>query len=205
MDAIGIDIPIGHDPMGVRQADVEARKFVGVRRSSVFPAPPAEALRAETYAAANTLLDARGLPKMSQQAWALIPKILEAAAVAANDAHVFEVHPEVSFRAMAGEDLEWSKKSWNGLLLRRRLLAEAGIALPDVVPEVGAAVADDVVGAAAAAWSAHRIARGEARSLPDPSEREVPVGLLRSGCEFCGLNLEPSDIVSCVHRRCDVR
>jgi predicted RNase H-like nuclease len=94
----------------------------------------------------------------------------ETAAVAALDPRVVEIHPEVSFRALAGEHLRWSKKSWNGLLLRRRLLAEADIVLPDVIAEVQGAVADDVVDAAVVAWSARRIAAGTASSLPDPPE-----------------------------------
>jgi predicted RNase H-like nuclease len=112
-----------------------------------------------------------GVPMLSRQAWALVPKIVEAATIAKSDARVFEVHPEVSFRELAGECLAWSKKSWNGLLLRRRLLAEAGVALPDGISEVAGAVADDVVDAAVAAWSARRIATGTARSFPDPPEK----------------------------------
>lgn len=170
VDAIGVDIPIGHVPGGVRQADVEARKFVGPRSSSVFAAPPREALDTETYAEANETLVASGMPMLSRQAWALVPKINEAADVAAVDARVFEVHPEVSFCELAGTHLPWSKKSWNGLLQRRQLLVSAGIVLPDVIPEVRGAVADDVLDAAVVAWSARRIARGESRTLPDPPE-----------------------------------
>jgi predicted RNase H-like nuclease len=51
---------------------------------------------------------------------------------------------------------------------RRRLLAEAGIELPDEL-SAGQAAADDVLDAAIAAWSAARRARGEAVPLPpDP-------------------------------------
>jgi len=171
VDAIGIDIPIGNVPGGRRLADAEARRFIGGRGSSVFSAPPSEILAAATYAAANEALVELGSSRISQQAWALIPKMVEAAEIAAADGRVVEVHPEVSFCALAGEHLPWSKKTWNGLLLRRRLLAEAGIAVPDVLPAVGRVVADDVVDAAAAAWSARRVARGEALSLPDQPQR----------------------------------
>lgn len=167
---IGVDIPIGDVAGGVRRADVEARRFVGPRGASVFTAPPAEALGAASYAEANATLRSLGVPMLSRQAWALVPKMAETAAVAALDPRVVEIHPEVSFRALAGEHLRWSKKSWNGLLLRRRLLAEADIVLPDVIAEVQGAVADDVVDAAVVAWSARRIAAGTASSLPDPPE-----------------------------------
>jgi len=97
--------------------------------------------------------------------------MVEAAELATADDRVFEVHPEVSFCELAGECVAWSKKSWNGRLLRRRLLADAGIVLPDdVIPEVAGVVADDVVDAAVVAWSARRIASGTARTLPNPPE-----------------------------------
>jgi predicted RNase H-like nuclease len=170
VDAIGVDIPIGHVAGGSRRADVEARRFIGPRASSVFAAPPVEVLGATSYAEANEVLASKGAPMLSRQAWALVPKIVEAATIAESDERVVEVHPEVSFCELAGECLAWSKKSWNGLLLRRRLLAEAGVVLPEVIPEVAGAVADDVVDAAVVAWSARRIATGTARSIPNPPE-----------------------------------
>lgn len=169
-EVIGIDIPIGHVPGGSRRADVEARRFVGVRASSVFSAPPADIGDAGSYEEANALLASLGSPKMSRQAWALVPKMAEAAELARSDDRVFEVHPEVSFRELSGAHLRWSKKSWNGLLCRRELLADAGIELPDVIPEVDGIAADDVVDAAIVAWTARRIADGSALSLPDPPE-----------------------------------
>ena len=167
---VGVDIPIGHAGSGPRLADLEARRFVGPRGSSVFPAPPPEALRAETYEEANSALAAAGRPRISRQAWNLMPGMKEVELVARSDPRVHEVHPEVSFRHLAGEELSWSKKTWNGLLLRRRLLRGAGVELPDVLEEVVGAAADDVVDAAAVAWSARRIATGDASALPDPPE-----------------------------------
>ena len=170
VDAIGVDIPIGHVAGGSRRADVEARGFVGARASSVFAAPPADVLGVGSYSEANKMLTAQGVPMLSRQAWALIPKIAEATTIAKADPRVFEAHPEVSFCELAGENLAWSKRSWNGLLFRRQLLAGAGIVLPDVIPEIASAVADDVVDAAIVAWSARRIAIGAAHSIPDPPE-----------------------------------
>jgi predicted RNase H-like nuclease len=170
VDVVGVDIPIGHVPGGLRRADVEARRFVGPRRSSVFATPPAEVLTAASYAEANASLAAGDAPRMSKQAWNLVPRMLEAATLAEDDPRMHEVHPEVSFRALAGEPLGWSKKSWNGLMVRRGLLAAAGIVVPDVIPAIAGAVADDLVDAAAVAWSARRIAAGTARTFPDPPE-----------------------------------
>jgi predicted RNase H-like nuclease len=173
IDVIGIDIPIGHGPGPNRQADVEARQFVGPRASSVFPAPPTEVLDVISYAAANELLTGGVRPMISKQAWALVPKMIEAATLAGADRRVYEVHPEVSFRELAGEPIRLSKKSWNGLALRRRLLADAGIVLPGVISEIAGTVSDDVVDAAIVAWSARRIATRAARTLPDPPEEHA--------------------------------
>ncbi len=180
VDVVGVDIPIGDVPGGVRRAEAAARAFVGPRAASVFSPPPLDVLAA-TYAEANAALAARGAPRLSRQAWALGPKMLEAAALAATDRRVHEVHPEVSFRQMAGAPLPWSKRSWNGLMLRRRLLAAAGLALPEELPGAGGVPADDVVDATAVAWSARRIAAGTARTFPDPPE-EVDGRLVAIWC-----------------------
>ncbi len=172
MRVIGVDIPIGHVAGGVRRADVEARRFVGPRRAaSVFAAPPASALGAASYADANEALGAAGVARMSRQAWALVPKMAEAAEVASTDDRVREIHPEVSFTELTGAPLVWSKKTWNGLLARRRALDAAGITLPDEIDDIDGVVADDVVDAAVVAWSARRVANGTAVSLPDPPEQ----------------------------------
>ena len=170
VDAIGIDIPISSVVGAVRQADAQAWVFVGKRRASVFAAPSLDEIGAQGHTEFNAVLAAAGRPKISAQAWALLPKMREAAAIAATDERVHEVHPEVSFREMHGVDLEWSKKSWNGQHLRRRLLSDYGIELPDELPDIGGVLADDLLDAAAAAWSARRIARGEAKRLPSIDE-----------------------------------
>jgi predicted RNase H-like nuclease len=110
---------------------------------------------------------------LSQQSFALRKKILEVdALVGPNDA-VIEVHPEVSFRALAGGPLGHSKKSWTGTVTRRALLADAGIVVPDDLGPAGQAPMEDVLDAAAAAWSAHRYASGKASSLPANPPRDA--------------------------------
>lgn len=156
--AIGVDIPIGIPTTGVRPADVAARDFVGPRRSSVFPTPPRAALTATTYAEARAVF-----PSLSAQSFALAKKVLEVDACL--EERVFEVHPEVSFAALAGRHLLYGKRTWNGQTERRQLLAAEGISLPDELA-AGRAVADDVLDAAVAAWSAQRKSSGEARMLP---------------------------------------
>jgi predicted RNase H-like nuclease len=173
---IGIDMPIGTPRDGVRAADLDARSFVGARRSSVFLTPPAEVLAAAGYAEANKLARATIGQGISQQAWGLRNLIAVVAAVAAADARLIEVHPEVSFAALAGAPIPAAKSTWNGQMARRTALARAGIDLPDDLGPAGAVPVADVLDAAAAAWSARRHAAGEARSFPDgapPGARET--------------------------------
>lgn len=159
---VGVDVPIGLPELGSRRrADLVARAVVGPRRSSVFFTPPRVALEAATYGEARALA-----PGISAQGWALKASILDVDRV--RDPRVREVHPEVSFAVLSGEPLAFAKRTWNGQRERLRLLAGAGIALPDQL-DAGLVRADDVVDAAVAAWTATRIARGEHVIFPpDP-------------------------------------
>ncbi len=165
---ITVDMPIGFPPLPAqrRGADMAARARVGPRHSSVFPAPHPAVLHAPNYEEARRIslevIDL-GLPAPS---FALRQKILEVEPVARRDRRVYEVHPEVSFRALAGRHLETSKDQWNGQMERRAFLAAHGIVIPDDLGNTGTVGADDVLDAAAAAWSAHRIAIGQEIALP---------------------------------------
>ncbi len=178
-EAIAVDIPIGLAEQGFREADRAAAVFIGGRRSSVFSMPSRAAMAADTHALAIQVSRDLGHAAPSAQAYALRARVLEAEMVASADPRVFEVHPEVSFRAMAGEPLPWGKKTWNGTMARRSLLARHGIGIQHDLGDAGRAAADDVLDACAAAWTARRIARGEADSLPDPPQliagREIAI------------------------------
>lgn len=155
-DAYAIDMPIGLPARGRRRCDEEARTFVGPRAASVFFAPPRSALLIP-YDEALALA-----PGLSRQAYALGAKILEVEPFAARDPRVVEVHPECSFRELAGAPVEHSKTTWAGFRMRVRLLEAVGIA----VPELADLPILDTVDAGGAAWSGLRVARGEARTLP---------------------------------------
>lgn len=175
---VGVDIPIGLVDGPRRSADVAARAFVGPRRSSVFPAPPRSAMAFATQAEVNAHLAAAGMPMLSAQAVALMGRIREAALVAAADDRLREVFPEASFRQLAGAGLAHPKRAAAGALARVRLLegAEPPVVLPS---ELGAAAAiplDDLLDAAAAAWSARRCAMGEAIAFGDPAEVDPGTG-----------------------------
>ena len=175
VDVIAVDIPVGLPESGPRQADVDARRFVGRRASSVFPTPPRAVLEAETFAEACARARALTGKAISQQSFALRTRILEVDALAEQAERIVEVHPEVSFCRLNGRPLAHSKHTTAGLAERRELLEAAGVDLPDPprgVPEA------DLLDAAVAAWSAARYAHDEARPLP--AEHRSRIGAIWS-------------------------
>jgi predicted RNase H-like nuclease len=173
LDVLGIDIPVGLPDASRRRADLLAAAELGPRRSSVFLTPIREALAAPEYSRANQISRDRTGHGISAQAFGLRAKILEVDAWQATAGlPVFEVHPESSFAALSGGPLGQSKKTTEGRRSRRELLAGAGLHLADRdFPTGGGVAADDVLDAAAAAWTALRVAAGTARCLPDPPEK----------------------------------
>jgi predicted RNase H-like nuclease len=174
IEAMVIDIPIGIPDAGSRLADVGARRFIKPRHNSVFPTPVRAALEAPDYNAARIASVAASGKSLSKQAWAISDKIREVEAWARGaQVTAREGHPEVSFRAMAGEPIEHYKKTLSGAMLRWQLLAAYGIELPGALgtKALRGVDLDDIHDAAAMAWTARRVARGEAVAIP--SEPEV--------------------------------
>lgn len=171
-EVIGIDMPIGFSTTGPRASEVAARTFLAARRSSVFLTPQRDVLEATPYAAATALavqLTGRGI---SRQSYGLAAKIFEVEGWLreARCRRVVEVHPEVSFATMLGRPARHSKKTWAGMVERRDALAAAGILLDGPLGAAGArAAVDDVLDAAAAAWTARRFAAGAATCHGDPT------------------------------------
>jgi predicted RNase H-like nuclease len=153
---LAIDIPIGFGP---READRAARAYLTGAASTVFTTPSRELLEVPF---------GPGLG-VSAQSHALGRRILHVTKLALRDERIREVHPEVSYRAMnGGRPLRYRKKSAGGALERLELLRRHGIELE--LRATASTPLDDVLDAAAAAWSAHRITTREAKSLPDPPE-----------------------------------
>ena len=176
VDVIGIDMPIGLADAGTREADLLARAALGSAASSIFITPTRAALEAPTQSLATAANRERGGQGVSAQAYALRPKILEVDAWVRGPGagrRVVEVHPELSFRAMGDRLVLAPKRSWHGAAERRALLRGQGLDLEsvDLGPVARIAAADDVADAAAAAWTAMRVARGGAVSRPDPPDR----------------------------------
>jgi predicted RNase H-like nuclease len=171
--AIAIDMPIGLADDCQRMADGLARGKVGTLRSSVFLTPVRAAFDAADHAAASAINIGKIGKGISIQMFGLRPKLLEVDDwVRRNPDRAVEAHPEVTFALMAHEPLTTRKHTWAGAQVRRQLLAGEGIVLNGDLGEAGRlAAVDDVLDAAACAWTARRYARGEARSLPDPPEK----------------------------------
>ena len=178
---IALDVPIGLSDKGSRVCDLEARQLLGPgRASSVFPAPIRPILQSSSHAeasAARVAVEGKGLPI---QAWAIIPKIREIDEILRGEAYlrarVREVHPEICFYFMAGRrPMQFAKKKREGRDERRSLLvAEFGTVVDDALGDrrsLGCA-ADDLLDAFAALWTARRISKGTAITLPAMPTRD---------------------------------
>jgi predicted RNase H-like nuclease len=164
---LGIDIPIGLLD-GPRACDKAARKLLGQPRgTSVFAAPCRAALTAKTHAEASTINRQNTGRGLSQQAFGIGSKIkqVDDAITPETQQWAFEVHPEVCFRALNGErSMAHNKKTKEGASDRLSVLNP-------IFPKIGhhldsrpkGVAKDDLLDAAAAAWTALRRHRGEAK------------------------------------------
>ncbi len=168
---VAIDVPIGLPELGARECDRAARKMLGPRGVSVFPAPSRSVLSAPSYAEARAVL-ARvpGGRSMSAQAFGIVRAVaaVDGCLSGADDDRVFECHPEVSFCLMGGGPGLPAKRTADGLAIRRRLLATRWPDVEAMLPARPARVPeDDALDALACAWSALRIAGGQHVTLGD--------------------------------------
>jgi predicted RNase H-like nuclease len=173
---LAIDIPIGL-LNGPRACDKAARKLLAQPRgTSVFAAPCRAALSATTHAAASQINRDKTGRGLSQQAFGIIPEIKQVDdAITPQCQHwAFEVHPEVCFWALnKRRPMTHNKKTKDGVAERiavlRPLFPEIESRLTNRPPRVGA---DDLLDAAAAAWTALKWYRNEAECVCTPERDE---------------------------------
>jgi predicted RNase H-like nuclease len=179
-----IDIPIGLTDSEPRECDREARRLLRPKRAnSVFPAPVRPALEAPTYLEACAMSAAASGKRLSKQAHAILGRIREVDAILRSDpelrSRVREVHPEVCFYAWAGHPMEHPKRTPEGRAERLRLVEDRFGKGFEVtrreIPQTQAAD-DDILDAFAALWTAERIFRGIATTVP-PAPSEDRFGL----------------------------
>jgi len=168
--AVAIDIPIGLPEAGVRACDVQARRRLPGRASSVFAAPVRPVLDCKTYGEARELLASLCGASMSAQAFGFLAAVRDAdnAVTPADEKRVIEVHPELVFARLGGDVPAPPKKSAAGVAQRLRLLTSWLPALVEAVAECPRTVPiDDALDAVACAWLAQRWLDGDVEVLGD--------------------------------------
>ena len=123
-------MPIGLSENGVRACDQAARRQLGPRASSVFPAPPRLALEEALYADINSESKRRFGRGVSKQAFYLLPKIRELESILSQPdvgaLNWYETHPELCFAALNnGAPMSHNKKTEAGRLERLAILKSA--------------------------------------------------------------------------------
>jgi len=124
---VAVDIPIGLADRGFRECDLRAREMMGRYKFRVFKTSPRRAIHAKTVAERHRLhraLTGEGLPPVAA---AFAPKVADVDAWMIKNGlphdRVFEVHPELCFRALnGGEPVAESKHGDAGLRVRYGLL-----------------------------------------------------------------------------------
>jgi len=170
--SLAIDIPIGLLDYS-RACDKAARKLLGQPRgTSVFAAPCRAALAAASHAGASALNREKTTRGLSQQAWGIAPKIKQVDDSISSECQVwaFEVHPEVCFWALnQRRAMKHNKKTAEGakerVVLLRRVFPQIDRHLANRPRRVGA---DDLLDAAAAAWTALRLHQRQAECVCSP-------------------------------------
>ncbi|MFN2432563.1 MAG: DUF429 domain-containing protein [Gemmatimonadota bacterium] len=164
-----VDVPVGL-AIGGRRCDVEARRLLGERRSSVFPAPIRAMFEARDYADACARRAAIEGKKCSKQSFAIMPIVREVDASMTPElqSRVREGHPEVSFAALnGGTPVRHSKRDEAGKQDRLRLLCEHFDDLDERISAYAHRRAVvDILDAYAMLWTARRLREGTAGVLP---------------------------------------
>ena len=147
-----VDIPIGlPGKSGRRDCDTEARKLLGRRAASVFPAPCRAALEAESYEDACAVNQEHTGRRLSLQCWNIVPRIREADALLRARGRAWmrlrESHPEVCFATLnGGRPMAHGKKTGPGFEERLALLTRRWRPAPQAVEQVLAAYKRSKVG-----------------------------------------------------------
>ena len=125
-----IDIPIGlaGSKIKIRNCEKEARKLLKPnRKSSIFPVPCRESLKAQNYEEAKEMNRKILGCGISKQTWFIIPKIKEVDTFLIENrsfrSAIKESHPEICFQFLnKGVPLEHSKKTEKGIAERLEIL-----------------------------------------------------------------------------------
>ncbi len=183
LESVAVDVPIGlcdAYQTGGRACDIEARRRLQKRASSVFPAPVRSVLDASSYedACARSRASAPHAKAISKQAYAILGKIREVDDLLRTRPElretIREVHPELCFSELEGGPMDLSKRKQLGREHRKQALRRCFPDL-DVILKAGHEEhlpLEDILDAAVACWTALRLAEGKGRSLIEPVPRD---------------------------------
>lgn len=177
-ELVCVDIPIGLSDGAIpRKCDIKARKLLcRPRVSSIFPPPIRPCLAAKEYETASQICFEHSGKKLNQQSFFIMGKIREVdlAMTPQLQQRVREIHPEVSFWALAGgKPAKHNKKTLAGRNERIILLSASFSDLEQFVTQarqpkkVGP---DDILDAVAATWTAGQAVIRKAKTLPENPE-----------------------------------
>ncbi len=171
--AIAIDMPIGLLDTQPRDCDVAARKVLGPRRSSVFPAPVRDTLEAADYQDACDRSRQSSGKALSIQAFNLIPKLIAVDQVVEppDQDRLVEAHPECAFARLASQPLEHNKRTAEGAVTRRKLLADWDPALGALIESDHGLPKIDLLDAAVLVVTACHVVAGTEQRLGQQRDR----------------------------------
>jgi predicted RNase H-like nuclease len=176
-EQILVDVPIGlvEDADGDRRCDELARSVLGPRAGTVLSPPARKALRKRRYPVANRVNERKTGRQLDERAFdmsetiATVDQLLREFSDARN--LVAASHPEVCFRAFAGDHMEHDRATAGGYAERLRALAAVDRDAPPAVQAAAEALGGhdvtvaDVLDATVLAYTALPHG-GRLRSLP---------------------------------------
>jgi predicted RNase H-like nuclease len=186
--AIAFDVPIGHDDPngergGERACEQAMRELLGEaafeERVLAYP-PPVVFEEASTFPSARDRCEAEGWPRLAKPIFFARERLEALERRAVNDSRVVEVHPELSFAVLNRQQggsgpLEHYGEGWAAANERLELFQAAGLS-PETTLDEANAHPRSVLDAAIAAWTARRVAQGEARVFPEQPPSDPRTG-----------------------------
>lgn len=171
--AVAVDMPIGlPDGAEARGCDFEAQRALGPQRSSIFLAPPRRSLDARDPREFQRIhREIRGVGA-GLPVWGIVPKMLEVNLAFEQDStlqeRVFEFHPELTWRRIAGRQQLSRKKTAAGIVERIAILNRtAGSWTPIEALEIpGKPAIDDILDAISGLAAAHAFVNADQRDAP---------------------------------------
>lgn len=126
-----IDMPIGLPDKSFRQCDIQARKTIGNRGSSVFNVPTRNAVYASDYNESKKFNSQLTGKMFSKQLWCIVPKIIQLDTYLSENPNqvqrIKESHPEVAFWSLNNNiPLTYGKK---GIKINKTIGVEERLAI----------------------------------------------------------------------------